>query len=115
MTAALLKALRAQRLHWVEVGTGLRVQFARPAEAEMHRFVAGVTAEHVCQYVEAWDGFTEATLLGESVGSGDAVEFSRELWAEWVRDRADACGTVAKAIADAMAAHLAQREATAKN
>lgn len=116
-----LKRLREQRLHWFELPAdavgepGLAVRFRRPLEAEMHRFVAGVTVEHVCEYVTEWRGFSEATLLGAAVGASDAIEFDRELWAEWVRDKSDVCAAVAKALAQTMQQHLEARQAAAKN
>ncbi len=115
MTQATIKALREQRLFWVDLGDGLRVQCRRPVETDMHRFLGGVNVEHVCEYVAGWEGVTEATLLGEAVGSSDPVPFDRELWAEWARDNAAVCGKVAQAMADAMSAFLSRREAVAKN
>lgn len=118
---AALQRLREQRLHWCDLpadaagAPGLRVRYRRPLEAEMHRFVAGVTVEHVCDYVVAWDGFTEAVLLGAAVGASDAVPFDRELWAEWVRDRSEVATAVAIEIARVMQQHLEQRTAAAKN
>lgn len=110
-----LAALRARRLHWVEIEPGRRVQFARPPETEMHRLVDGIFVEQVIEYVRAWDGFTEATILGAAIGSSDSVEFSRELWAEYVSDHAEEVAKVAKGIAEAVRDHLKAREATAKN
>lgn len=110
-----LAALRSGRLHWCELAPGRRVQFRRPLETEMHRFVGGVTVDHVCEYVCDWDGFTEGTLLGESVGSSDPLDFAPELWAEYVRDQSEVSSTVAKAIAAALKTHIEARGAAAKN
>lgn len=110
-----MAALRAQRLHWVELAPGRRVQFRRPLEAEMHRFLGGVGVDHVCEYVQAWEGFTEGTLLGDTVGSSDVIEFDAALWAEYVRDHTSEVQAVAQAIAQAMQGHIKAREAAAKN
>lgn len=117
-----LRAMREQRLHWVELGPklgvafeGLAVQFRRPAEAEMHRFVAGVEVDHVAEFVVGWRGFTEATLLGAAIGSSDAVDFSADAWALYVRDHLQVSGEVAQAMADAMRTHLMSRADAAKN
>lgn len=114
-TGRALAMLRAARLHWCDLAPGRRVQFRRPLESEMHRFIGGVGVEHVCEYVQGWDGFTEGTLLGESVGSSDALDFTPELWSEYVRDHTDEVATVAKAIAAALKAHIEAREAAGKN
>jgi hypothetical protein len=114
-TSRALQALRKGRLHWCELAPGRRVQFRRPLETEMHRFLGGVLVEHVCEYVCAWEGFTEATLLGDAVGSSDTLPWDAELWAEYVRDHSDVTALVARAIADALEAHLKAREAAAKN
>lgn len=114
-TQRVLEALRKQRLHWVDLGDGLRVQFRRPLEAEMRLLRAGVQVEHVCEYVQAWEGFTEATLLGDAVGASDPVEFSPELWAEYVRDNLQAVAKVAEAIAAAVQTHIEAKVAAAKN
>ena len=112
----LLTTLRAQRLHWVQVQPGIDVQFRRPLEAELGRFAeGGVTVEHVCDFVTGWRGVTESTLLGATVGSSDAAEFTAELWSEFVRDRLDVVRSVAAAIAEAVSAHLASKAAIAKN
>ena len=117
--ATLLARMAEQRAHWVDLpGSGkppLRLQFHRPPEVELPALVRGVHVDHVIQYACGWSGFTEAVLLGPAVGSADAVPFSRELWAAWVRDHADAVPAVAKALADVVTRHLEQREATAKN
>ena len=73
-----LQALRKGRLHWVDLAPGRRVQFRRPLETEMYRFVGGVTVEHVVEFVCGWEGFTEGTLLGEAVG--EAVDKALKLY-----------------------------------
>jgi len=116
---ALLAKMAEQRAHWVDLpGTGtppLRLQFHRPPEVELPALAHGVRVDHVIQYACGWAGFTEAALLGPAVGSADAVPFSRDVWAAWVRDHADAVPAVAKALADVVTRHLEQREAVAKN
>lgn len=116
-----LRAMREQRLHWVELdegaesGQGRAVRYRRPAEAEMHQFVAGVSVDHVADFAVDWRGFTEATLLGSAIGSSDDVPFSREAWGLYVRDHLDESQKVAKAMANAMREHIAARAEAAKN
>jgi hypothetical protein len=115
--AALIAALRSARHVWVDLPgcTGAAVRILRPLEAEFGRFVAGITVDHVCTYVDAWRGFTEATIQGEAVGAEDAVPFDADLWAEWVRDRVPCVEVVAQAIGKAITDHLQNRKATAGN
>lgn len=110
-----LQALRQQRLHWVELEPGLRVQFRRPLETDLPRFAVGMKVEHVCEFVVGWEGFTEATFLGAAVGSSDPVDFSPELWAEYVRDSVEVYTKVANAVLGTLTAYLERREASAKN
>lgn len=114
-TQRVLEALRKQRLHWVDLGNGLRVQFRRPLEAEMRLLRAGVQVEHVCEYAQGWEGFTEATLLGDAVGASDPVAFAQDLWAEYVRDNLETVSKVAEGIAAAVQAHLEAKAQAVKN
>ena len=104
-----------QRAQWVELPGGQRLRFHRPSEVDMPALMRGVSIEHVIEHACDWDGFTEATLLGAAIGTADPVPFHRDVWAAWVRDHTDAIAPVAKAIADAVTAHLQAREAVAKN
>ncbi len=115
--AALIAALRSARHSWLALPGcgGAEVRVLRPAEAEFGRFVAGVTVDHVCAYVDGWRNVTEATIQGASVGSEDPVDFSAELWAEWVRDRVDCVEAVAKHISQQISAHLQVRQAISGN
>jgi hypothetical protein len=113
--AAIIARLAEHRRQWVPLSGGLRVRIQRPAETDFGRFRAGVSVDHVIEYVDGWDGFTEASILGASQGSSDAVPFTRELWREIVRDRAEWVQPVAQAIVDAITAHLAARDAAAGN
>jgi hypothetical protein len=115
--AALIASLRSARHAWVELPgqAGAAVRILRPLEADFGRFVSGVTVEHVCAYVDGWRGFTEATIQGAAIGAEDPVEFSADLWAEWVRDRVDCVEVVAKAIGAAITSHLQARKAAAGN
>lgn len=111
----LLAQMALQRSRWVELGDGLAVAMLRPLEVDLPGLAGGVRVEHVVQYAHNWRGFTEAVLLGKAVGGSDAVAFHADLWAAWVRDHIDAIPPVAQALADAVTAHLAAREAAAKN
>lgn len=120
--AELIERLREQRRAWLDVSELLglapetaRVRLVRPAEAEMPR-LRGVSVEGAAaQWVDAWEGFTEAVLLGADVGSVTPVTFSAELWAEFVRDRAKLAEAVFGKLASMVEAHLSAQKATAGN
>lgn len=112
---AIRAALLSARQSWVALPQGGEVRIVRPPEAEFGKFLSGIDVEHVCAYVDGWRAFTEATLLGASVGSEDVVEFTPALWADWVRDRVDAIQVVAKALGESISAHLKAREAVSGN
>lgn len=98
-----------QQSEWVSLPVAAgeparRVRVRRPYATDIAVFAGGnITAEHVVQCVEAWEGFTEATLLGAAIGSEDAVEFHRDLWADWVRDNPAAYVAVANGLAEGVA------------
>ena len=112
---SLIARLAEQRRHWAELPGGVRVRLSRPHETEFARFRLGITVEHVCEYVDGWEGVTEAVVLGPSIGSDAPVPFDAALWRELVRDRIDWVPPVAEAIAKAITDHLAAKDATAKN
>lgn len=113
----LIARLEEQRRQWVELQPGgPRVRFRRPAETEFGQFRHGVLVEHVCQFVDGWERMTEAHVLGASHGAAKAVvPFDAELWKAMVADRAEWVATVARAIADAITAHLQAKEAASGN
>jgi hypothetical protein len=113
--AGLQAALLSARQSWVALPAGGSVRIRRPAEAEFGRFVGGVTVDHVCDFVDGWRDVTEATLLGASVGSEEAADFHPDVWRTWVRDRVDVIEVVARALGDAISAHLAARKAISGN
>lgn len=124
----LIARLREQRDSWLvlrEAGDGepeLAVCLRRPTEAELpaYRPAEGQTmhqllTEAVCRTAVAWRGITEAELLGAAIGSSDPVEFSSELWAEVVRDRADWVNACAGHLMEQINSHLTGRAEQRKN
>jgi hypothetical protein len=108
----IIERLREQRSRWFETAEGRRVKIRRPSETECITLVGGLGVEHAQRYVVGWDGYTEADLLGAAVGSGDAVPFDAELWAEYVADHAELATQVVGWLGDMIVEHLkAKREA----
>ncbi|MCL4695451.1 MAG: hypothetical protein KJ023_00090 [Burkholderiaceae bacterium] len=111
-----LELLQQQRRQWLEIEPGKRVRVVRPREAQWGRFAAGITVEHAAEFVDGWEGYTQADLVGAAVGSSDPVEFDAELWAEYVLDHAGSVGRkVVEALRDAIAQALDAREAAKGN
>lgn len=106
-----LQLLRDQRRKWLVLEGARRVRVVRPLEAQWGRFLGGVGVEHAVEYVDAWEGFTQADFVGADVGSSDAVEFDAELWGEYCRDHVkDVAQAVIEAIRDAIEERLKARE-----
>lgn len=122
---ALLAALKRGREKTVELAEGKKVTFLRPPESEMGSMLDiqpgektgtwAVRIEHVKKYVNGWSGFTEADILGASVGSSDPVEFDRELWEEMCSDNIEWVNKVAAAILNSIVDHLKVQDDVAKN
>lgn len=127
--ASLIARLRAAREVWVSLpaaadGTHRAVKFRRPAEAEVLALIttsAGGRRQLAVQLptVQAcavdWRGVTEADLLGDTVGSSDAVPFDAGVWAEVVADRLDWLQPCCQGLLDAISAHMARQDDDAKN
>lgn len=122
MSTQLIKQLRERRMQWVDLDglPGKRVRLIRPTEVELSQhFIkdgfVNVGVEEVKRFTVDWSGFTEADLLGASVGSSDAVPFSPDLWAEVVSDNVTWVRALAKNLLDLAIAHRSKVEDDAKN
>lgn len=114
-----LRLMKEKKQHWCEVGPGLRVQFRRPYLTELnsleHMGATERAVEQVCRFVIGWEGFTEATMLGEAIGSSDPLPFTPELWAEFARDEVQVAVAVHAAIHKAISACVEDKAAAEKN
>lgn len=119
----LIAALRSARESWVEVAPGKRLKIRRPTEAEFPAFLrkteAGrgiaVELEHVQRHVVDWEGFSEADLLGPTVGVSDALPFDAAVWAEVVADHLEWMQPAAQALVQAIVSHLTAQADAAGN
>lgn len=120
---ALLAKVRARREKKVDLDETHKVTFLRPPETEMSELLSvdgdqrtwSVDVSHVKRFVVGWEGFTEEDALGKGVGSTDPLEFSAELWAEMVGDRAEWSSKVAAAILKAVVSHVNGKAEAEKN
>lgn len=120
MSEALIKKIRAQRMSWVALDDGKRVQIIRPTEIELaNQFVKNgsieVDFEEVKRFVVGWEGITEADLLGAAVGASDPIGFTTELWAEFVADNIKWVRTIARAMLDDIVKHHSAQDDAVKN
>lgn len=113
--AALIARMDEQRSRWVALPDGKRVQVRRPLQTEMRAYVSGVSVDQAVQQVCAWEGFSEADLLGAAIGSSDPLPFDRALWDRIARDRVDYIRAVAGTIADLLNEYITTLEAAGKN
>jgi hypothetical protein len=125
---ALIDKIRAAREVWLELESAvasvdgvapgrpaLRVKVRRPAEADTLAFARGTFADGAARVVVGWEGFSEATLFGAAVGSGDPLPFDADLWAEIVRDRTEWIVKVTERATQLVKEHAEARQSHAKN
>jgi hypothetical protein len=123
--AGLIQAMRTQRQRWVPVAAGKRVQILLPTELEVIRrfmklgeggnYYLAAEFEEVKAFTTNWEGFTEADLLGASIGSADLCGFDPELWDLLVADHTDWLRTVAQALLEGISERMQLRAQDAKN
>jgi hypothetical protein len=101
----------------------LKVTFSRPPESDFSKLLVNtpdgprwvVTLDHVKRYVNGWEGWTEADLLGSAVGASDPVPFDPELWSVVAEDSTELVSKVGQAILDAVVAYLEKKQAISGN
>jgi hypothetical protein len=111
----LASKMREARRSWIDLPDGKAVLLERPRTAEMGRFGSGVTVDSVVPLIVGWRGFTEADLLGASVGSADPAEFSTELWEEVLKDRVSYFKPVLDALVRIVSEHSERLKAIEGN
>lgn len=69
-------------------------------------------AQIATDYVIGWSGVTEDDVVGG--GGSDAIEFDRDLWAEWCADRTAFWKPISDAVLAAYAQHVKDLKAAEK-
>lgn len=116
--ATLAERLLAAREFWVdmpELGEGRRVKLRRPSESQILQMRAGATLEHVQTSAVAWEGVTEADLLGPEVGASDLLPFDAEAWSVFVADHIAISSRCALRITEVISEHLQKLKETRGN
>lgn len=114
----LLAQLLASRRRTVEVEPGKLLVYLRPTEEQILLLAAKRTNALTLARanLQAWEGITEADLLGSAIGATDPAPFTPELAAEVLADRASTWQTVlVDHLVHEVKAYVAQREAQRKN
>src|SRR5574343_637511 len=116
---ALIARMDEQRAQWLDLVDfpGKRLRFLRPLETDIHGMRAKTLrdiAESAAEFVDDWSGFTEATLLGDAVGSDQPVAFHRALFVRWLRDRTEVVAALGEAIKASIDAYVAARDQSRK-
>lgn len=117
----LIERLIEQRREWVDISEPLglppmsrQIRCLRPAEAQMHQLRSATMLDLVQSYVDGWQGFTEASLIGPD-GSSAAVPFDADLWRAWVVDQSEVIALVVQRLGDMVQRHLKTREQASGN
>lgn len=118
----MLRRQREARSKWHELDEPPRraLLVRRPAATAMLQFASGISASQVPALVGAavvdWRGFTEADLLGGTLGSSDAMQpYDAAVFQEWVDDSPEAMNAIALAVVDLVQANTERQARAAKN
>jgi hypothetical protein len=115
MSDKLIAQARLAREQIVPVG-GFSFTVRRPTELEMLD-LAGLSGTEVARaslrHVIGWSGVREADVI--PAGNPEPLEFDPDIAAECLTDRLDLLSPLVKAVHDSFSAHVAAREAAAKN
>lgn len=115
MSRAILEQMLSQRRHMLDLGGGLKVRLLRAREAEVSDLLRGEKLAACTRYVDGWDGFTGATLLGQGVGSDDTLPFDADLWAAYIADHSEHIGPIVDKLIALVNEHYERKQATSKN
>lgn len=112
----LIDALLRRREQVVKLEEGKSVTIRRPPETQMGDLLTvdaenkkstwRVGVDDVKKYTVGWDGFTEADILGPSVGGSDPVPWDKDLFAVYIDDNQKYVGKIAQEILDSVVAHV---------
>jgi hypothetical protein len=113
MSQALIDKIRAQRQTDIEAA-GLVFIASRPTDLDVQE-MRGKTLpalDLLKKYVKGWRGVKESDLINGGVPK--LVEFTQELFAEWVGDRPDIFNPLVSGIIAAYEQHAQQQADTLK-
>lgn len=105
---AIIKKIREARSIWIELGDGKKIQIIRPTELQAYQkfykkngaglMVFSLEFDAVKEFITAWDGFTEADILGQEIGSSDKIDYQPEFFDEVLADRIEWVPTIVSGL-----------------
>lgn len=110
-----LKRLQAARERWITLDDTRQVKIRRPVAAKLGALLQQTAPEPYLDCVVDWRGFTEASVLGPSLGSDTVLPFDTAVWRELALDRVGWLPKVADAVIEDATAFLHSLEAAAGN
>jgi hypothetical protein len=115
MSHALIARMYGVREWWFPLDGAKRLKLRRPPELDLPGLKGGITLDRMKEIVVGWEGFTEADLLGPTVGSDSVVAFDVEVMALYLADHSDDFSKAATEILQKVMEYLKQKADTAKN
>ena len=110
----LIERLQRARQSTVE-SVGRTFTVRRPTDLEMREMRGTIDQrELLVRFVVGWGTITEIDL-GVPGGSPEPVEFSAELWEEWIADHPEHWDDIVRAVVEGYKSHKAVLEESAKN
>lgn len=111
--------MRAQRESWLELDEPPRraLCIRRMPEGRLGVLVLRkkLSLEELCECIVGWRNFTEADLLGSTVGSSDAAAFDPDACRELVSDDVELFVKVNEHLMSGIEAFLTQKAEATKN
>lgn len=115
MSDSLRARLLAGREQNLELPSGKSVRVRRPAETQMPAVLLHGGLDDILACVVDWPGWTEADILGPSLGGDSQVPFDSALWADLAKDHTEWCKAVADKVKGMCSEFIAAKEAAGKN
>ena len=110
--AEITRRMERERLFWVDVAPGKRIQLIRPMLDEARGFAQEFTIAKVATYLRDWSGVVESDIL--AAGGSTPVDFDKGLATNAVRDHLEWGQKVMTAVATAVADRAALTSAVEK-
>lgn len=115
MSHALIVRMLGVREWWFPLDERKSLKLRRPAELDLPGLRGGITLEKMKEIVVDWKGFTEADLLGPTVGSDSVVAFDTEVMTLALADHSDWFAATASEVMEKVMAFLKQKADITKN
>ena len=105
---SIIKKIRDSRSVWIDLEEGKKIQVIRPTELQVFqkfykksidgKMEFSLEFNDLKEFIVAWDGFTEADILGNEIGASDKIEYHQDLFDEYLSDRIEWVNLIASSI-----------------